>query len=149
MAAIDEGESIVPKWYDAHGCACYDDDLLDLRWSAVRDDLGGFELEMGVHSLLYSNDVDLIRKGVEIIGLLAERQIRRLAYPGLLDEESGVEWHRTMRVGELRAHPRYAVVAAQEGWPADPAELDEDQMDAAVFAVLLPHVIAKLERPDS
>ena len=149
---IDEGQSIEPRSYDGEGCACYDDDLLDLRWHALTDDAGPnrrLAVDEGVAALLYTDDVDLIRRGVEIIGQLAERHIRRLAHPGLLDEESGRAWHRQMRVDDLRSHPRYAELAERVGWPADPGDLNDRQMDIAILRVLMPHLLkgGEWERP--
>lgn len=150
--------SIEPRDYDAHGNAYYGDDLLDLRWEHLieheireaREDLR-LPFEAAINDLLYTDDVDLIRRGVEIIGLLAERHIRRLAHPALLDEESGIARYREMRVAELRAHrERYAELAGRAGWPEDPADLDDKQLDHAILHVLLPHLLgdgARFERP--
>lgn len=152
MTTTDE-LNIEPRGYDAEGGACYDDDLLDLRWGTLLEDVQqGLDLEVGVHALIYTDNVDLIRKGVEVIGLLAERHIRRQGHPGLLDEESGRAWHREMRVTDLRAHrERYAELAARAGWPDEPADLDDEQMDQAVIHVLMPHLLdeGKWERPDN
>lgn len=139
--------SIEPTGYDSHGLAQYASDLLDLRWDevihAVRahgDD--GMTLEVGVMALVYSDDIDLIRKGVQVITELAEREIQRRGYPYLLDEQSGIEWNRKMRVADLRANAeRYAEVAARAGWPADPDELDGKQLEGAVLVVLMPDLL--------
>jgi len=112
MTTTDE-LNIEPRGYDAEGGACYDDDLLDLRWGTLLEDVQqGLDLEVGVHALMYTDNVDLIRKGVEIIGLLAERHIRRQGHPGLLDEESGRAWHREMRVTDRPAGAPGAVRGA-------------------------------------
>lgn len=142
-----EAMSIEPTGYDAHGEAQYAPDLLDLRWTEVIDALraagrNGLEFEVGLYELLYAEDVDLIRKGVQVIAEIAEREVQRRGYPYLLDTESGIAWNRRMRVADLRANAeRYAEVAARAGWPADPAELDEKQLDGAVLVVLMPYLL--------
>lgn len=149
--------SIEPRGYDGEGAPCYDDDLLDLRWSTYLADAkvvahgNHHDLEVGVMALIYSQDVDLIRKGVEIIGLLAEREIQRMDHPGLLDEESGRAWHHGRVVEDLRAKPqRYAEIADRAGWPDDPAALTDEQLDAATMIVLHPEWIDQIlqKRPE-
>jgi len=144
MDAIDEGQSIEPRSYDGEGTPCYSDDLLDLRWEGFVDglaDYGRRELSDGIGILLSSDNADLIRNAVEMIGQLAERHIRRLAFPGLLDEDSGREWYRQTRVNELRAHPGYAELAPRAGWPDDPADLNDLQFDQATVHVLMPSLL--------
>lgn len=141
--------SLEPSAYDAHGGAIYPDDLLDLRWEALQHDVDSdrFDLESGVHSLLFSDDVDLIRRGVEVITLLAERHIMRLAHPGLLDEESGQAWWRRQVVADLRAkRDEYDRVRERLGWPADLDDLDDDQLGTATLIVRHPELIDEIAR---
>lgn len=142
-----EAMAIEPTGYDAHGEAQYAPDLLDLCWTEIIDALraagrNGFEFEVGLYELLYVENVDLIRKGVQVIVEIAEREIQRRGYPYLLDTESGIAWNRRMRVADLRANAeRYAQVAVRAGWPADPDDLTEKQMDQAFLVVCHPHLL--------
>lgn len=145
--------SIEPTGYDCEGCALYESDLIDLRWLALLDDVDAagrdpLDFEAGLHALLFTDDVDLIRRGVEMIGLEAERHILRRGHPGLLDEESGRAWWRRMVEADLRGRPEYEDLRERAGWPADPADLDDDQLGIAKVVVLHPALLEDLIRRD-
>lgn len=143
-----------PHGYDAHGLPMYDDDLLDVRWRVFLDDAAALlghsemlDIETGAVSIRCIEDTNLRRQAIEILTLMVDRELQREASPNLLSVEEGAAWRRRLDVDALRAHgQRYVEVATRAGWPADPNDLDEKQMDQALLVVVHPELLEDVLR---
>ncbi len=65
-------------------------------------------------------------------------------------EEQGHQWFRESVISELRLHPAvYGEIAAQAGWPDDPAGLDDGALQDASLVLRYrlgdPHVVALVD----
>jgi hypothetical protein len=142
-----------PIGYDVDGLPLYASEPIDTRWKVLLKRFQRAEgnhamnqLEGGMIALVYCQDVDLAREGLEMIGALCERQVQRRADPYLLDTESGRQHYRNAVVADLREKgDTYARVSARLGWPDDPADLSERDLGLAIMVVLHPEMLREVE----